>query len=75
LNGGIGYRSIARSRSVMLDLHSSITHNQRLTLENETMETNETNETLFFALWNQIFRLAKVAPTSKKPKKCGIMPH
>jgi hypothetical protein len=39
------------------------------------METNETNETLFFALWNQILEPPNFAPASKKPKKCGILPH
>jgi hypothetical protein len=39
------------------------------------METNETNETLFFVLLNQIFKLAKLGPISQKLKKCGIMPH
>jgi len=39
------------------------------------METNETNETLFFVLLNQMLRCPKLTHTSKKSKKCGILPH
>ena len=53
----------------------STSQDQRLAGQNETMETNETNEMVFYCLWNQIVKWPKCAPTSKKSKKCDISPH
>jgi hypothetical protein len=47
----------------------------RLAPGNETMEINETNETLFFRLCNQEVGPPKGGPTSQESKKCGILPH
>jgi len=46
-----------------------------LTSENETMETNETNETLFFRSYFQWLRGPKSRIPAKLSKKCGKMPH
>jgi len=47
----------------------------RITKGNETMGTNETNETLFLLLWNQILKCPKLVAASQKAEKCGISPH
>jgi len=36
---------------------------------------NETNETLFFLMWNQRLRPPNFGGTSQRGKKCGILPH
>ncbi len=50
-------------------------YNSRLAPGNETMETNETNKTLYFLVWNQQLRMAHGVTDTEKAKKCGILPH
>jgi|SRR5271157_3856948 len=56
-------------------LFPNSTQISRLPPRNETMETNETNETLFLHPCFQWLGWPKTCTASEKSKKCGISPH